>query len=233
MLWIVTTIAAATTAAAKFDVAGADAVSGAVPSANISLDVDWAQFLSRHDLLWDWNWGASGECIIRPSESSLEYCGPRGSKGDCCVGVDASSSLPELQACDAKDPGQTFVQKPNGFVVSSATGLCLTSLNTSVVFEKCAADNVNQTWFDQDGFFTVGPTPDPTHSALSLGDGPGGDQPCLQVQTGTPLVTAGCHNGDRSQFFALQAKSEGVDSSGRVNLVPLTWVRTESTPAPM
>ena len=32
----------------------------AAANTGVQLDVDWAQFLSRNDLLWDWRW-----CVIR------------------------------------------------------------------------------------------------------------------------------------------------------------------------
>ncbi len=245
-------------AAAASGGAAGRVANGASASAAISLDVDWTQFLSQHDLLWDWTWGSGGESVIRPRTSSLEYCGDGGVRGDCCVGVRPASQSLELQACDDQaSGGQTFVQQPDGSVLSTATGLCLTSVtNNAVKLQACMAGDEKQTWSDQDGFFTLGAPPAPPSAAKEGWHGRNNkshlsatpndpQQTCLQVSTNTPfcngticpvasaqnftagaeLVTAGCHNGDRSQFFAVQAKGGVGGKAVGENLVPLTWVR--------
>ena len=52
---------------------------------DVTLDVDWGDFLSRHDLLWDWTWGAGGSVVLRTTFSDLDHCGPGGSSAPCCV----------------------------------------------------------------------------------------------------------------------------------------------------
>ena len=52
---------------------------------DITVDVDWAAFLSRHDLEWDWIWGSTKASTLSPRNEQLHRCGPGGAAGQCCL----------------------------------------------------------------------------------------------------------------------------------------------------
>eukprot|EP01043_Picozoa_sp_COSAG02_P070895 COSAG02_NODE_12738_length_1501_cov_1.722539_2_plen_89_part_01 len=52
---------------------------------DIMVDIDWAAFLSRHDLVWDWIWGSTRASTLSPRNRQLHRCGPGGAAGQSCL----------------------------------------------------------------------------------------------------------------------------------------------------
>jgi hypothetical protein len=65
---------------------------------DVTLDVDWGDFLGRHDLEWDWTWGTGGGILLQPIASDLSHCGVGGSPGQCCI-VAAVGGQVQLAEC--------------------------------------------------------------------------------------------------------------------------------------
>lgn len=60
---------------------------------DVTLHVDWGEFLSHHDLLWSWTWGDGGRYTLQPTHVDLARCGPNATSGACCLQAD-STTLP-------------------------------------------------------------------------------------------------------------------------------------------
>jgi hypothetical protein len=74
---------------------------------DIMVDIDWAAFLSRHDLVWDWIWGSTRASTLSPRNRQLHRCGPGGAAGQCCL--EATEPTPAT-AADLQPEFPGFIQ---------------------------------------------------------------------------------------------------------------------------
>eukprot|EP01047_Picozoa_sp_COSAG01_P115595 COSAG01_NODE_44253_length_421_cov_0.465839_1_plen_116_part_10 len=61
---------------------------------DVTLEVNWPAFLSRHDLAWDWLWGSTAASTLSPRNLALHRCGAGGTPGQCCLEASAPAPAP-------------------------------------------------------------------------------------------------------------------------------------------
>lgn len=118
----------------------------------VNVSVDWAQFLQRHDLKWNWIWGSTKASTLSPRNEALHRCGPSGAAGQCCL----QAAAPAVRSAF---PG--FIQlalahqKPWGCAASaSPPKLCCLPVPGSLV-SGCHPAELTRYDFNQ--FFSVVP----------------------------------------------------------------------------
>lgn len=69
---------------------------------DVSLDVDWGDFLGRHNMVWDWTWGSGGSLLLQPLAADLSHCGAGGAAAPCCI-VGLENGTVQLAECSAQN----------------------------------------------------------------------------------------------------------------------------------
>ena len=91
-----------------------------------TLDVDFGDFLSTADHLWDWRWQRRHILALSDLSTDLQHCGAGGAAGPCCIAaqppVGPSRQRPTLAPCAGATPW-TF--SPHDGTIASGR-LCMT-----------------------------------------------------------------------------------------------------------
>ena len=191
---------------------------------DVTLAVDWPDFLERHALVWNWTFTSGGGYLQLMSDPSLQQCGPHGQQGSCCLQGDEQTGRVVLAGCNASGAGQQWRQGPQGELQLGPDGPCLTASQSNAVLQNCTlgASLPGQQWGVFGNYFV---------SQANQAD-------CLRVSTAAPfcdtsicprawlqpfsvgdsLTVMTCQNGDQASFWGL------FDAhTGKQNLEPLFW----------
>ena len=55
------------------------------PATTLDVDVDFGEFLSTVDHLWDWRWQRRHILALSDLSGDLQHCGAGGAAGPCCI----------------------------------------------------------------------------------------------------------------------------------------------------
>ena len=164
-------------------------------SSAIDVSVDWAKFLHRHDLKWDWIWGSTKASTLSPRNEELHRCGPGGAAGQCCLeaaGPKVGDAFPGfIQLALAR-------QAPWGCAPSaSPPNLCCLPVPGSLI-SGCHPSSESRWNFNQ--FFSV--TPANNGSAFMMRDK--ATKSCYTLATGakSPSI-ATCRSSDQQLWKLL------------------------------
>lgn len=142
---------------------------------DVRLDVDWAAFLARHDLVWDWRWRLDTVVELRPRFSVLHGCHASGAAAGalpsaspstaCCVAAQSSDMTATLEACTTAQ-SQQWQLRADGTIATTAwrEGEANTLANASdtlrclaagspVQLVTCNSSDDAQRWGNFNGFF--------------------------------------------------------------------------------
>mmetsp|Transcript_164734 Transcript_164734/g.528496 ORF Transcript_164734/g.528496 Transcript_164734/m.528496 type:complete len:965 (-) Transcript_164734:486-3380(-) len=205
---------------------------------DVVVDVDWADFLAGHDLMWAWEWSAADGYLLQLASADLQSCGATG--GGCCLSALPSGTAVGLAFCVASASVQRWRLAPafgagvgggvgGARLLSAATGACLVDSGGGAV-GLGACSSAGSVWSYRSGLFLRA---DGNASAegqcLSIDSGrpfcDGTICPKSLAHTfhdGMPLVSRTYQNGDRSQLFSVRAVSSG-GTDVQENLVPYVW----------
>lgn len=201
---------------------------------DVSVEVDWSEFLARHDLLWAWEIAES--FMLRPLSQELHRCGSAGDRQDCCIAAVAgdhdSINLAPCDSTSASQQWQTSVHKDGGVsLIVAANGFCLTS-NSADNVSMAACGVGGQRWSLQSGGYVLSvPSGTSDNAGLCLAVITSGafctgticpHEFTRQFSSGMPLGMMNCQNGDRSQLF-IPYTLPSSDEASRPNFMPLTW----------
>ena len=137
---------------------------------DVTLDVDWPAFLSRHDLAWDWLWGSTAASTLSPRNLALHRCGAGGTPGQCCL--EASAPAPVPAAAEEYWPGYIQLalsdQKPRGCSpTASPPKLCCLPVPGSQI-SGCHPTDESRWHYNQ--FFRIQPASADAGSSSTSGD---------------------------------------------------------------
>ena len=180
--------------------ASASALEGS-SAIDVHVSVDWAQFLHRHDLKWDWIWGSTKASTLSPRNEDLHRCGPAGAPGQCCL----EAAAPKLG-----DAFPGFIQlalarqAPWGCAPSaSPPNLCCLPVPGESLISGCHPSSETRWNFNQ--FFSV--TPANNGSAFKMKDK--ATKSCYTLATGakSPSIAA-CSSSDQQLWKILNPSGQ-------------------------
>ena len=168
------------------------------------MSVDWAQFLHRHDLKWDWVWGSTKASTLSPRHEALHRCGSGGAAGQCCL---EAAAAPEDSEVGSTLPG--FIQLalarqvPWGCAPSAIPPkLCCLPVPGSLI-SGCHQRESKSWKFNQ--FFSVVPTK--TDGTFAMKDKE--TKSCYTLATGATTPSIAACNASHQQLWKVLNPSSG------------------------
>jgi arylsulfatase A-like enzyme len=164
----------------------------------VQLDVDFGEFLSTADHVWDWRWQQRHVLALSDLSGDLQQCGTGGAKGPCCIVAAGSSRHPTLAPCAGAT--QWTFSPLNGTIASGRQCVTLAAMAAhpavaaaplpppapsrfEVVMEECSPNST--VWIQHQNAFQPLGLP-ATSSGLEVAMGHGPPAYCLQVDTTGP-----------------------------------------------